>query len=255
MEFDGGLYKDCSVDDIKRGYIEGKEGYTCILCGEYFIKGEIYTFNGKLYEAVKAVQIHIKEEHTSVKKFLLSMKANTLGISDLQMQLLNFFASGLSDKEIADYLGVSGSTIRNHRFKLREKEKQSRLFLAAMELIASDEDNAANLPINLEGYKINYWAKQGLTDREKKKILDKYFTPEGRIKAYPTYERSKRVILEKILEHFCIGRKYTEEEINEALSIIYKDYRLLKEELISYNYLGRSNMGGIYWVKDYKKMA
>ncbi|WP_423244950.1 LuxR C-terminal-related transcriptional regulator [Hathewaya massiliensis] len=61
-----------------------------------------------------------------------------IGISQIQRELLVLMASGLTDKEIAKRQGVAQSTVRNHRYKLREKEKQARLFLAIMELIASN---------------------------------------------------------------------------------------------------------------------
>jgi len=44
--------------------------------------------------------------------------------------------AGLSDNETAKELGTgSTSTIRNHRFTLREKQKQAKVFLAIMELL------------------------------------------------------------------------------------------------------------------------
>ena len=246
------LFGECSVEEIKRGYIEENHGFTCLLCGEHFSKGEIYTFSGKLYDAEKAVHMHIGQQHQCVEHQLLRLKASHMGISDLQLQLLNFFASDISDKEIADYLGVSGSTIRNHRFKLRERERQSRIFLALMELIEEAGDSKGSLG---RGGSSDEPRVIDISEREKRKIVERYITPFGKLKGYPTYERSKRVVLEAILERFCVGKQYSEEEINESLSLVYKDYRLLKQELIAYDYLGRSNKGGIYWIRDYKKRA
>lgn len=46
------------------------------------------------------------------------------------------FYQGASDQQIVTELGIgSRSTIRNHRFALREKEKQARVLLAIMELL------------------------------------------------------------------------------------------------------------------------
>lgn len=252
METD--LYGDCTLEEIKQGYIEENGGFTCLLCGEHFTRGEIYTFSGKLYEAGKAVQIHIHKEHQSVKQFLLNMKAQHMGVSDLQLQLINYFDRGISDKEIADYLGVSGSTIRNHRFKLRERERQSKIFLALMELVEEEENNKV---VHKDQYIIGKGegSVMSITERERRKIIERYLTPRGKLKGYPSYERSKRVVLEAILEHFCTGKQYSEQEINESLSLIYKDYRLLKQELMDYDYLGRSNKGGIYWFKERRKEA
>lgn len=254
MEFDTELYGDCSIEELKRGYIEEDECYTCILCGEHFMKGEIYTFNGHLYEAAKATQVHVKEQHESVKSFLLGLRASKMGISNLQLQLLNFFASGIADKDIAEYLGVSGSTIRNHRFKLREKERQCRLFIALMELLQEDTTpKTKGTPISLSNYSTNKEAEA--TDKERKRVIEKYLTPLGRLKSYPSYERSKKIVLETIIDNFRTDQKYSEQEIDEILDQIYKDYHLLKEELIAYDYLGRSNKGGIYWIKNHRHHA
>lgn len=71
-------------------------------------------------------------------QYLVNMNNNFIGISEVQRDLIILMANGLSDKEIAIKMGVAQSTIRNHRYKLREKEKQARLFLAMMELLSSN---------------------------------------------------------------------------------------------------------------------
>ena len=44
------------------------------------------------------------------------------GISEIQQSVIEAMGEGLSDKEIAERQKISASTVRNHRFKLREKE-------------------------------------------------------------------------------------------------------------------------------------
>ncbi len=251
MDIEAEIFQDYSIDEIKQGFFEDERGYTCLICGERFEKGEIYSFADRLYEGKIAVKLHIKHKHQSVKEVLLNMNANNMGISELQLQLLNFFAKGMSDKEIAEYLGVSGSTIRNHRHKLRERERQNKIFISLMELL--EEDGLGRIAAQLDRNKVDITEENTVSDKERKRILDKYMTESGRLKAYPNYERSKRVVLEAILVNFCLGTKYTEEEINHILKSIYIDYKLLKHELIAYNYLDRTTTGAIYWVKNYSK--
>lgn len=244
MEVESELMGECSLEEIKRGYIEEDTCYTCLLCGEHFEKGQIYTFAGKLYEGSKAITIHIEQEHQSVQTFLLNASANNMGISELQLQLLNLFASGLTDKEIADYLGVSGSTIRNHRYKLRERERQNKLFLALMESLGREGIGRARTSCESEIGQIS--------EKEKKRVLERYMTESGILKSYPHFEKSRHIVLEEILKNFSIGESYTEEEVRNILSDIYSDYKLLKDELMAYNYLYRTNKGAIYWVKNYE---
>lgn len=248
MDIEAGLFEDYSIDEIKQGFFEDKKGYTCLICGERFEKDEIYSFSGRLYEGKKAIKLHIQYKHHSIKEILLGMNANDMGISELQLQLLNFFSDGLSDKEIAEHMNVANSTIRNHRYKLRERERQNKLFISLMELLKKDGlGSKGSLQVERTMEEEN-----SMSDKERKRILDKYMTVTGRLKDYPNYERSKRVILEAILVNFCTGKKYTEEEVNRILMSIYKDYKLLRNELIDYQYLDRTHTGAIYWVKQYR---
>ncbi|MEC3534046.1 transcriptional regulator, partial [Bacillus thuringiensis] len=128
---------DASIEELKKGYVfDGeKEEYICLACGETFIKGVIYQDNQVLYEAEKFVRLHIQNEHTSMFDYLLNMDKKFTGLTDLQKKMVQFFHMGLNDKEIVKELdGGSTSTIRNHRFTLREKMKQAKVFLALMEL-------------------------------------------------------------------------------------------------------------------------
>ena len=175
-----------------------------------------------------------------------------MGISELQLQLLNFFAEGLSDKEIAERLGVSSSTIRNHRYKLRERERQNKMFISLMELLMEDKVIGKMSASNEKDKEES--EEEYISDKERKRILDKYMTETGRLKAYPNYERNKKVILEAIMVNFYVGKKYTEVEINQILESIFIDFKRLKSELIAYGYIDRTDIGGIYWVKDYDRM-
>ncbi|WP_410495697.1 DUF2087 domain-containing protein [Cellulosilyticum sp. ST5] len=252
MQLEIALFENASNEELLRGYKEGDQGYTCLLCGQYFSKGEIYSIHGKLFDAQKAVLLHIQEVHHSVLAYLLKMSPNTMGLSELQLELINLFASGLSDKEIANYLGVAGSTIRNHRYKLREKEKQAKVFLTVMSLLGekqNTEHSSWDVCSNQEGYIYTINQNLGMPDRDKRKILENHITLSGRLRSYPNTEKARKVILEYITEHFSKGEKYEDVEVNRLLMNIYIDYSLLKRELLEYGFLSRTEKGGIYWVK------
>lgn len=244
VEIESELLEECSLEEIKRGFIKQGTCYTCLLCGERFEQGEIYTFSERLYEGSKAIAMHIEEEHESMQHFLLQVDANSMGISDLQLQLLNFFASGLTDKAIAEQLGVSGSTIRNHRYKLRERERQNKLFLALME---SMEESSTRGKSKGESHIVS--------EKEKKKILERYMTEQGELKCYPEFEKNRRIILEAITERFVVGEPYKEEEVREILREVYPDEQFLKNELIAYGYLDCTYKGAIYWIKNHEKVG
>lgn len=132
------LFWNASVEEVKKGYVVKKEGneFTCLICGKNFEKGIIYKDNEIFYEAEKYAQIHIVKEHGSVFEYLLAIDKKYTGLTDLQKDLLGYFYNSLSDQEIVKKLGGgSTSTIRNHRFTLREREKQAKVFLSIMELL------------------------------------------------------------------------------------------------------------------------
>ena len=130
------LLNAATLADLKRGYLESTDAYTCLCCGERVEKGVVYPVGDRLLEAGRYIQQHIAEAHGSVFAHLVALDKQAHGLSDLQRRLLTLFYEGKSDEEIKALLGAGSlSTIRNHRFILREKERQARIFLAIMELL------------------------------------------------------------------------------------------------------------------------
>ncbi|MGG5460967.1 DUF2087 domain-containing protein [Clostridium sp. B9] len=249
------LFWSANIEEVKRGYIELEESFKCIICEEEFIKGRIYDIDSVLYDAKKATMIHIKEKHGSTLEYLLGMNTSFTGISEVQRELLILIASGLSDKEIASKLGVAQSTIRNHRYKLREKEKQARLFIAMMELLSSN--TRKNITI-LEKESLcdahktatTLDDRYNITDKEKESVIKIYMDESGAIKTFPSKEKKKIIILSQVVKNFSKGKKYSEKEINRILKRIYDDYARLRRALIEYGFLNRSNDCSSYWVKE-----
>lgn len=249
------MFWNSSIDEIKRGYIEDKENIKCLVCGEVFIIGRIYEIGGMLYDARKAAELHIKEKHNSMLGYLLNMNSSFTGVSEVQKSILELMVIGLSDKEIAAKLGVANSTIRNHRYKLREREKQAKLFLAMMDLLAADTDRKIN---NLDDTTICDPHKSAttiddrfnITDEEKAKVIAAYMDENQALKTYPAKEKKKIIILEEICKNFKSGKKYSEKEINRTLKRIYEDYVTLRRALIEYGFLDRSNDCSQYWIRE-----
>lgn len=143
-------YLVASMEDMKRGYVEELECYQCLLCGERVEKGLIYPENNVLYEAEKFMKLHIEQQHISVFDYLIGLNKKLTGLTDHQNSLLQLFYEGKSDLEIQKELEIgSASTIRNHRFVLKEKERQAKIFLTMMELLKEKDSHAPNfLPIH-----------------------------------------------------------------------------------------------------------
>lgn len=249
------VFWDATIEEVKKGYVELEESYKCIICEEGFTKGRIYEIDSMLYDSRKATELHILEKHGSTLEYLLRMNPAFIGVSQVQRELLVLIASGLTDKEISIKLGVAQSTIRNHRYKLREKEKQARLFLAMMELISSntkkkvsilDKDNLCDAHKTATTIDDRY----NITDKEREITIKNYMDESGAIRTFPAKEKKKIIVLSEIVKHFSKGKKYSEKEVNRMLERIYEDYATIRRALIEYGFIERSNDCSSYWVKE-----
>ncbi|MEU3963327.1 DUF2087 domain-containing protein [Streptomyces buecherae] len=64
----------------------------------------------------------------------------------------------------------------------------------------------------------------------------------------PVRRTLRRALLEQLTERFFEpGRRYTETEVNAALSRCYDDYSTLRRYLIDERLLSRSPEGSAYW--------
>lgn len=245
---------NADIRELKNGYIENEDLLECLVCGNQFTKGRIYQIKEIYYDARKTMSLHIEKEHDSMLQYFLQMNVSFLGISESQQNIVRQFASGKTDKQIGEEFGIATSTIRNHRFKLREKEKQAKLFLAMMELLGESSNKKINTleeGIILDSHKTAKMVDDrfNTTDKEKIKVIDTYFGENDRLITYPSKAKKKIIVLEKISTKFSKKKIYTEAEVNEVLRNIYDDFASIRRALIEYGFLDRSKDCKEYWIK------
>ncbi|TKC18888.1 DUF2087 domain-containing protein [Robertmurraya kyonggiensis] len=247
------LFWSASTEEISNGYIFNQETdeYVCLICNQSFENGVMYPHENRelFYDARKAMIHHIKEQHQSMFEYLVSMDKKYSGISEHQRDLLLYFKQGLADKEIAQNIGGSTSTIRNHRFKLKEKEKQAKIFLAIMNLL--EKEKATDFVPFHKGAKM-VDERYAVTQEEKEKVLITYFKQglDGPLDTFPSKEKRKLIVLQHILTKFDSSKKYTEKEVNEVLKQVFHDYVTIRRYFIEYGFMDRSNDGSAYWLKN-----
>lgn len=244
------LFWDATLDELTQGYVydEQTEQYTCLICGKEAEKGQIYQLEEGFFEAEKFLKKHIVLSHNSMFDYLLNMNKKYTGLTDHQKELLNFFHEGYSDKDITTELGGSSATIRNHRFKLKEKEKQAKIFLAIMMLLNKKDTGQKNITIHKGATMVD--ERYDITEQERDKVLKTYFDEsQEKLSTLPSKEKRKIIVLQKITSKFEIGKKYTEKEINDILKNIYEDFVTIRRYLIEYGFLDRNKDGSAYWVK------
>lgn len=244
-----------NLEDIVRGYCEEAHNAVCVMCGKVFEKGRIYMEGEELYDACGAMRAHIGSAHEDTASFLLKQDISLLGISEVQRRLLTMLSENKTDKEIADTIGIAQSTVRNHRFKLREKEKQAKLFLAlmnSMEMKTSNNiaksDMGAIEELHSSATMID--ARYSITEKEKEKTILTYMDENGALKQFPAKEKKKIILLREIMKNFKADSEYTEKEVNRILKRIYEeDYAGIRRALIEYGFMDRSADGTVYRVK------
>lgn len=244
-----------SVDEIVTGYKESKESYLCAFCGKEFEKGRIFTLKDELYDAYGAVKEHNRTEHGLTVDYLLSQEPSLTGISQVQQQILGLMSKGEDDKTIANIVGIAPSTVRNHRFKLREKEKQAKLFLALMQSLedkSSRSISQADAGIIEEVHQSATMIddRYNITDDDREKVVKAYMNEKGGLIQFPAKEKKKIIILREIMKNFKYNREYQEDEVNKILERIYSDYATIRRALIEYGFLDRSNDCSVYRVKE-----
>lgn len=247
---------DYDIEEIQKGYKEEGDGYRCIICNKTYEKGRIYNFSDDLYDAKGAVIHHIRDEHKNMVTYLLEKEPNLVGISEIQQNLLKQILEGKSDKEIAKNLGIAHSTVRNHRFKLREKEKQSKLFLALMKSLEKETSKSINKTD--KGFIEEHHQtatmlddRYTITEKEREKTILTYMDNNGALKQFPAKEKKKLILLGEIIKSFKKDTKYTEIEVNRVLKRIYEDdYPTIRRALIEYGFMERSLDCKVYRVKE-----
>jgi hypothetical protein len=242
---------DLPLSDVKRGFVDDRNYYQCIFCGLEIAKGIIYRDGEVLYEAGKYMELHLKRAHKSVFESLIGLDKKITGLSEHQCRLLERFYERVPDAAIQQELGIgSPSTIRNHRFALKEKERQAKIFMAIMELIRENEESPKKY---LEPHSTATMVddRYKITAEENARLLDKYFPdgPDGRLKTFVLKEKSKLVVLRHIAGRFEKSRRYTEKEINEILKQVYSDHVTLRRYLIEYGFIDRNADCSFYWLR------
>lgn len=245
-----------SLEEIERGYTNGGESFCCVICQEEFKKGKIYQLDEQLYDAEGAVNCHIKNCHDSIAMYLLNQNVSVTGLTDIQVKLLRMLLARKSDQQIGHELGIAQSTVRNHRFKLREKEKQAKLFLALMNSIEEEtkkpiEESDTGIVEDVHNSAKMVDDRYNITDQDRIKTLATYMDENGALKQFPSKEKKKIIVLREIMKNFKHDVSYTEVEVNQVLRRIFEeDYPVLRRALIEYGFMDRAKDCSSYRVKE-----
>lgn len=242
-----------SLEEMKQGYRfdPEKQVYSCNYCGQHFPRGQVFLLEESYYEPEPAAAHHVALEHGGNFNQLIDLEDKYNTLTEVQKKLLALFHFGLSDKEIAQEMGVSASTVRHQKFTFREKAKRARRYLALYELALgeNEEDENSIVPIHSTATMVD--SRYVTTHKERDKILKASFLSLEplRLKEFPFKPKKHVVVLTRISEEFEQGKEYSDIEMREILEPIYEDYSLLRRLLVDYGFMDRTKDGKKYWVK------
>lgn len=241
--------------DLKRGYVLNKSlgRYECLICGAFFEEGEIFSFQGRMFDASRGIKAHILEDHGGVVKAYLEADKKDTGLTEKQRQLLEDMATGMSDKAIAQKNGLAPATVRHQKFTMREKAKQAKMFLAIYDKVEEASSKACKdklIPPHVGAKMVD--ARYIMTLEEEEKVLANYFETGQplKLKLLPSKEKKKIAVLRRITQVFDPSKTYTELALNDLLKTIHGDVATLRRYLIQYGFLDRTKNGLEYWVKQ-----
>lgn len=242
------LFWNATLEELKEGFIQTDHSYRCLLCGESIEKGLVYQKDNVFYEAERYMRVHIESVHESVFKHLIRLDRKLTGLTEHQRKLLELFYEGRTDREVQDALDIgSASTIRHHRFALKEKERQAKTFLAMMELLKEKDENAPSF-ISVPPTAKLVDKRYDLTKSEYDESILKYFK-DGRLTKFPLKEKQRMIVIREIAKSIEDDKTYDEKGLNALLGSFYEDYVLIRRYLIEYGLLDRKTDGSAYWLK------
>ncbi len=242
-----GLFWNASIDELKRGYTKKDGNYLCLVCGKYFDEDVIYPKGTVFLSAKKAVEEHIKDAHSSMFDVLLNMDKRYTGLSQIQSDLIDDFYGGLDDESIAKKNSITKSTVRNHRFRLKEKQKQAKVFLALMSLVEEKQKEEDKI-IDIHKTPRMLDERYAITKVHQDKVLEKFLKEDGSLIKLPKKEKDKIVILFHFASQFEYNKKYKEVEVNRIIKPIFSDFVTIRRYLIEYGFMDREKDCSNYWI-------
>jgi DNA-binding HxlR family transcriptional regulator len=164
-----------------------------------------------------------------------------------RLRIIKLLSEGpLHGQAIAGKLGLTPPTITHHLNKLREvnvvyqRRDGNTIYFYLNESVVKHYAKA--LADLTEQNEVKKEMKEAMTERQK--VIENFFTSDGRLKNIPAQRKKKLIVFEHMLKGLQRGRKYEEKELNEYIKRFHDDYATIRREFIINNYMYREN--GIY---------
>lgn len=235
------VFWNAGLEDMMRGYSAIDGMLMCLVCCRSFA----------LADHVGA-KLHLDMEHGDMFEVLLGLESGVSGLTENQRTVMRMLRDGMTDGQIVE-AGLFGATatVRSYRLMLREKERRAKVFLALSGLLSKGD-----YKVRRRGRKPSKgWSildeRFEITEDERRKVLRIYFDEQkGILRQFPSKEKNKIVVLERIAEMFEKGKTFSEQDVNRVLFKAFNDISTIRRYLIEYRFLARVADGSAYWRTD-----
>jgi predicted transcriptional regulator len=153
-----------------------------------------------------------------------------------------------SVEELAALLKLKPSTVSHHLSKLAEAELVSSYAESYYSVYQLDrkmlEEKSRSMFSQAE---LSTVTAEVDADAYDNKVIKDYSRRDGSLKTIPSQRKKREAILRHVVKAFEVGKRYSEQRVNEILSQYYEDTATLRRELIGYGLMKREGGGGEYW--------
>ncbi|MEW9050251.1 MAG: metalloregulator ArsR/SmtB family transcription factor [Neobacillus sp.] len=165
-----------------------------------------------------------------------------------RVRIVTLLAKGpLHGQAIAGKLGLTAPTITHHLKKLREasivyeRRDKNTIYFYLNESMIKQQAQVLTQLLDKREEELENMVKISL---ERQKIIENFFTREGKLKNIPAQRKKKLMVFEHMIQGLTVGKKYQEKEVNEYIKKFHEDYATIRREFIINHYMFREN--GIY---------
>jgi len=169
-----------------------------------------------------------------------------------RLQVLN----SLIDKpqyveELAQRMNLAVSTVSFH---LKKLEKAGLVYKTKEQyyIVYHISDDIFNKTLReLTSFEnLDKYVQDERMEKYRQKVLNTFFK-KGKLIKLPVQWKKRMIVLDEFVKKFKPGKKYTEEEVNDAIMQSYGDYCTIRRLLIDINIMKRENR--VYWLTDKKQ--
>ena len=153
-----------------------------------------------------------------------------------------------SVEELAALLKLKPSTVSHHLARLSEAglvRARAESYYSVYQLDQSVLEAKARSMFTQE--ELSSVAAEVDVDAYDNKVIKDYSKRDGSLKTLPAQRKKLEALLRHVVKAFDVGKRYSEEQVNEILAYYHADTATLRRELVGYGLMNREGGGGEYW--------